>query len=700
MMPSIEHSFRIVSLALVLGLAVSAPAWGVEFAGGTGEPNNPYQIATAAQLIAIGSSPDLPRKHYVLAASIDLSAMPQSKPVIGWFFGTFDGKGHSVRNLRIEGGGMPGLFGIIDRNAEVRNLGLVDIRVAGGGSTGGLAMQNTGRVVNCYCTGTVTGRGGPTGGLVAWNEGTVTNSYSTAAVTGSVNVGGLVGLNFGTVSSCYSTGEVIADSTVGGLVGSNSGEITESHFVGAVTGLNFWVGGLVGNNHGRIASSYANATVMGQLWSIGGLVGGNENGKISSCHSKGSVTGQEWVGGLAGSNEGQIASSYSEADVVSYGRRAGGLAGDSSGGISDCYSTGSVEGEDDVGGLIGYDSGKISTSYSIATVFGYGWQAGGLVGRLTTAPTAVKDCYFLDPFDGGGPDNGIGIPLTSAQMKRQASFAGWDFWGTVADGVSDVWFMPANAYPVLAWQTDVTGLRGVPDVAGLSLDEARAALAVAGFVVGNISYDLDRTIPSGHVIRAVPYPLASAGAGIGLVVSSGGTYDWSGNPGNGTAANPYQIRTAGQLESMIDHPELWDKHFVLSADVDMTGRTYSKALIAPDVDDTRGGGFQGTPFSGTFNGQGHVIRNLTIRPAGVAHDYVGLFGMIAPGGRIDNLNVLEADIAGGTGSNSYVGVLAGYNTGTVTDCSATGVVHNGRGDGLVGFNAGSLINCHADVTRI
>jgi hypothetical protein len=682
------------------GLACCTSTRGVDFAGGTGEPNNPYQIANAAQLLTIGSSPDLAKKHYVLVASLDMSGAAQSKCVVSWFYGTLDGKGHTIRNLRMEAGGMPGLFGLIDRKAEVRNLGLVDIRMAGSGSAGGLAMQNEGRVVNCYCTGTVTNKGGPIGGLVGWNNGTIIGSYASATITGSVNVGGLVGLNPGTVSSCYATGEVIADSTAGGLVGFSFGTIRDSHFVGSVSSLGPFVGGLVGDNSGPITSSYAEATVAGQSWSVGGLVGEAESrSRIVWCHAKGSVTGQESVGGLAGRNSGSIEASYAEMDVVSYGRRAGGLVGaGDSGGLCDCYSTGSVEGEDDVGGLVGYDNAKISTSYSIATVLGYGWQTGGLVGQLATAPTAVKDCYFLDWPDGGGLDNGIGTALTSAQMKQQASFAGWDFWGTAADGANDAWFMPPDAYPALVWQTDITGLRRVPEVAGLPLDEARLALTAAGLVADTIRYDFSRTIPAGHVISATPYPLATTGAAISLVVSCDGMYIWTDNPGDGTAALPYRIETAGQLESLIDHPDLWDKHFILSADLDMTGRTYSKALIAPDVDDTRGNGFQGTPFRGSFDGQGHTIRNLIIHQD-TTHDYVGLFGMIGPGARIDNLTLLDADVIAGTGSNSYVGALAGYNQGTITNCRATGFVRYGRGDGLVGFNAGTLIDCRSDVIR-
>jgi hypothetical protein len=153
------------------------------------------------------------------------------------------------------------------------------------------------------------------------------------------------------------------------------------------------------------------------------------------------------------------------------------------------------------------------------------------------------------------------------------------------------------------------------------------------------------------------------------------------------------------LESLADYPELWDRHFVLSADLDMVGRTYPAALIAPDTDRSKSG-FQGTPFSGTFDGRGHVIRNLIIHHVDVHYEYVGLFGMIAPGGRIEDLKLVDADVEGGIGTSSIVGVLAGYNDGTVANCSATGLIHGGRGDGLVGFNSGTLIGCRTDITRI
>ena len=55
---------RIGVIVLLLACGLGVRAYG--FAGGTGEPNDPYQIATVADLLAIGSDHDLLRKHFVL----------------------------------------------------------------------------------------------------------------------------------------------------------------------------------------------------------------------------------------------------------------------------------------------------------------------------------------------------------------------------------------------------------------------------------------------------------------------------------------------------------------------------------------------------------------------------------------------------------------------------------------------------------
>jgi hypothetical protein len=61
---------RILSALLVTCLfAASAHA---KYGGGSGTAQDPYQIATAADLILLGDSPEDYDKHFVLTADIDL----------------------------------------------------------------------------------------------------------------------------------------------------------------------------------------------------------------------------------------------------------------------------------------------------------------------------------------------------------------------------------------------------------------------------------------------------------------------------------------------------------------------------------------------------------------------------------------------------------------------------------------------------
>ena len=166
-------------------LSCSLVAMGQEFAGGTGAPGDPYQIATAEQLLAIGSDADLLDKHFVLTADIDLSdylfdrapIAPHTGPSWWYFQGTpfsgvFAGNGHVIRNLRVEGEQYLGLFGDLAGSAVVSDLGLENASIQGQDAIGALAGTNGGAVSNCYSTGEVTGNesvGGLIGSNVGWH---------------------------------------------------------------------------------------------------------------------------------------------------------------------------------------------------------------------------------------------------------------------------------------------------------------------------------------------------------------------------------------------------------------------------------------------------------------------------------------------------------------------------------------------------
>jgi hypothetical protein len=98
-------------------------------------------------------------------------------------------------------------------------------------------------------------------------------------------------------------------------------------------------------------------------------------------------------------------------------------------------------------------------------------------------------------------------------------------------------------------------------------------------------------------------------------------------------------------------------------------------------------------FGGTFEGLGHVIANLKLKPAGTG-DY-GFFASIAPPGTVRDVTfdnpVVTASAA------EFAAVLAGVNQGTVSRVNVVAAAVSGRTEGaagLVGKNdAGSISWC-------
>jgi hypothetical protein len=465
-----------------------------KYSGGSGEPNNPYQIGSAVDLLELAADANDYNKPFVLMADINLVSYSFTTAVIApdtdnsnstfegtAFTGVFDGNNHTISNLTIDTNGAGndylGLFGYAS-GGEIKNLALENISITGGNDSyylGGLAGYNQSNISNCCSTGNVSGgdNSGYLGGLMGQNAGSISNCYSTGNFTGGVNsyyLGGLVGYNYGSISNCYSTGAVTGGDglvDIGGLVGWNYGSINNCYATGTVTGgdNSFIVGGLVAENYvSNISDCYSTGHVTGGDNSdyLGGLVGVNyDNGSISDCYSTGHVTGEAnsiALGGLVGTNYGDISNCCSTGKTSggdnSY--QLGGLAGyNRFGHINNCYATGGVNSGDDsnaLGGLMGAntDGGDANNCYSTGAVRGGSGSTnlGGLVGDNNSG--TISSCYF--PVT--EPNNGFGTPLTKAKMKHQSSFIGWDFVDETANGTDDIWWITeGTSYPKLYWQT-------------------------------------------------------------------------------------------------------------------------------------------------------------------------------------------------------------------------------------------------------
>jgi hypothetical protein len=469
-----------------------------------------------------------------------------------------------------------------------------------------------------------------TGGLCGTSYGTILNCYSTGTVRG-YWIGGLCGENFGNIIDCYSKCEISGDNGTGGLCGQNS--------------------------YGHITRCYAKGKVSGYDGS-GGLCGKNFNGDISQSFSTGDVSGDSGVGGLVGSNYGScsIINSYSRGNVT--------LAG-------------SVDGDEfRFGGLCGVNSGIVYNSYSTGSVSGYG-STGGLCGAGGYSSSFINS-YFLNTT---GPDNGLGQPLSAEQMNQQENFTGWDFAGESINGPNDIWIIYDNVdYPIFTWQSTIA----VPDITNMTVAEANIVILNANLVIGTIFTEYNDTISSGRIVSQSPAAgkFTIDGLPVNLVISMGRKY----SGGTGTADDPYQIANVNELLNMAADVNNYDKAFIVINDINLAGYVFNSAVIAPTGNQTT------TTFTGIFDGNKHIIANLTIDSGDSYNEFNGFFGSIAPGSVIKNLILKDVNVIAG---NSYsVAGLCGHNGGSIIDCNSNGKVSGNCELGILcGFNEGNISDC-------
>lgn len=116
----------------------------------------------------------------------------------------------------------------------------------------------------------------------------------------------------------------------------------------------------------------------------------------------------------------------------------------------------------------------------------------------------------------------------------------------------------------------------------------------------------------------------------------------------------YLISSAQDLLQLSNSPEMWDKDFLQTSDINMEGITDFSPI-----------GNTTNTFTGTYDGQNYGIYNLVMDYPG--RSYVALFG-INNGGKLQNIclksgSIHAANLAGGIcGDNAGTGIISGcYN---------------------------------------
>jgi hypothetical protein len=282
------------------------------FYGGSGTPEDPYLISNWTGLNATRNN--LTASYALIknlsSADADYTGIGNDWEPIGeyeWdlqtgfpFTGTFDGQNNTISNLIIDKGGSDyavGLFGGFS-DAEIANLRLIDVDIAGINMVGGLAGHSENSIIsNSYSTGSVTGAWYLGGLIGSASSSTISNSHSTGNVIDPIAffnyAGGLVGwADESTISNSYATGNVDGGDNVGGLVGwADESTISNSYATGNVDGSQC-VGGSIGYlKESKINNSYSTGGVTGFL-DLGGLIGCDQWSTISNCFYDADTSGQ------------------------------------------------------------------------------------------------------------------------------------------------------------------------------------------------------------------------------------------------------------------------------------------------------------------------------------------------------------------------------------------------------------------------
>jgi hypothetical protein len=155
--------------------------------------------------------------------------------------------------------------------------------------------------------------------------------------------------------------------------------------------------------------------------------------------------------------------------------------------------------------------------------------------------------------------------------------------------------------------------------------------------------------------------------------------------GNGVEGDPYQIWDANDMQAIGADSNYWDAHFILCADIDLSGYTGDSFNVIGNTT---------TKFTGGFDGNGKIISNFNYTSTGV--HYISLFGYIdGADTEIKNLGMFNPSVHTGTGDGA-ASLINRKSNGTVSDCYAINGNISGKFScgGLVGFNErGTISNC-------
>ncbi len=362
----------------------------------------------------------------------------------------------------------------------------------------------------------------------------------------------------------------------------------------------------------------------------GALVGYGRQGPISHAYATGKVYGADNVGGLIGASGGAL--------------------------LEYLYATGDVEGSGNAGGLVGYArNGRLRYSYASGDVRGR--NAGGVGGAFESyslwysyATGDVSGTLSAGGLVGEWSHGTLWYSYASSQVTGTASTGGLIGDSSYTDTIDNYWDMDSTgqAQACGGASEECSSIVG-REPQGLSTAQAFQQAQYAALNFTDHWYMVD-----GKTRPFLRFEYAT------------------------TISNAHQL----QLVNMD-----LSGNYALASDIDASMTSGARASDMWSNTGFVSIGNVTTKFAGIFDGLGHRISNLSIRPAG-SPSSIGLFGATATAAEVRNIGLDDVLL---TGANGQVGALVGSNEGTIVNSYATGTVigatHVG---GLVGDNLGTI----------
>ena len=614
--------------------------------------------------------------------------------------------------------------GISGQSRNAVSSSRVSGSVKGKSYVGGICGMSSTDITNCYSYGDVTGTGSYVGGVVGQGIISVTHCASFGNISGESYVGGVIGY-FGSSSGNEeipefqyvtrreefesTTTQTIEDTFKG--VETKEQNIINCYVVGNVTSTNNYAGGICGYA-GNCCSWKKSTGVFLILYPTDyvhavekkGVVDRNASGtywcykytavitklSVSDNYYNGILQGKDNVGGIVGCGGTiTVTRNYSNATITG-AAHVGGIIGDIksvSGGLkyypydlSTPVGIGSTAYSSELKSNMAINSAVIATS-NAGRIYGSISASGVTVGANSNAAEDNRALYEGRLVISGvtqelvdNEQNGVNNGVAYFKLKANYVSHGWDF--------NDNWKnLETESFPYKPWQAAPPTISsnlvsGETSISGNSVDGGTVYVTVGN----NAEVS---TACSGTDWTLTGLPVLTSGALVSFYTEVSGkenSYRSQATvsfPGSGTAADPWRVYTAEDLQGVYK-PGYYKQMNDINLASWISANSSTKGWVPVGYDGT-------DPI--VYDGDNHKVTGLWVNST---DDYSGLFSKFSKG-TIRNLTV-QATAKQVKGGN-YVGIVIGkIGEGTIENVTATGNVSaNGYVGGIAGYTSGTTL---------